>query len=319
MVRVGVDERVQAEFLRDFPKDVEIVRLPAEISEPIHVDFWIPPFMRKDAQETFRMLRGVKVVQSILAGVDWIFPWLPKDVTLCDGQGIHDVMVSEWVLGAILTSLKRFYVYRDKQHREEWRGPGEPGDTVLHVGEQYQVLGDDLSGKTVMIVGYGSIGKSIEARLKPFEVNILRIARTARSEPEVSTVDELHRLLPLADIVVVIVPMTPKTKGMIGIQEIALMKAGALLVNAARGPVVVTEALVKALQESRIFAALDVTDPEPPPAGHPLWNVPHCIITPHVASSTPALLHRACRLAADQVRRFAAGEKLENVVTEDGY
>ncbi|RXH54508.1 2-hydroxyacid dehydrogenase [Granulicella sibirica] len=319
MVRVGVDGRIQEEFLVDFPKDVEIVRIPEGISEPIEIDFWIPPFARKNSQDTFRMLRGVKVVQSILAGVDWILPWLPKDITLCDGQGVHDVMVSEWVLAAILTSLKRFYVYRDQQHRKEWRGAGEPGDTVLHVGEQYQVLGDDLAGKTVLIVGYGSIGKAIEARLKPFEVNVLRIARTARTEPEVSTVGDLHRLLPDADIVVVIVPMTPKTKGMIGIQEIALMKRGALLVNAARGPVVVTEVLVEALEESRIFAALDVTDPEPPPQGHPLWNAPHCIITPHVASSTPALLHRAYRLAADQVRRFAGGEPLQNVVAEDGY
>jgi phosphoglycerate dehydrogenase-like enzyme len=106
---------------------------------------------------------------------------------------------------------------------------------------------------------------------------------------------------------------------LIGAKEIALMKPGALLVNAARGPVVVTDALVEALQAGRIRAALDVTDPEPLPAGHPLWTAPNCLITPHVGGSTPEFIHRAFRFAAAQVRRFAAGQPLENVVTDAGY
>src|SRR6202012_3387466 len=126
---------------------------------------------------------------------------------------------------------------------------------------QYKVLGEDLSGKTVLIVGYGSIGAAIEARLTPFGVSILRVARTAREQPKVSAVSELHALLPQADIVVLIVPLTDATRGLIGAAEIALMKHGALLVNAARGPVVVTDALTTALNENRIHAVLDVTDP----------------------------------------------------------
>jgi phosphoglycerate dehydrogenase-like enzyme len=97
------------------------------------------------------------------------------------------------------------------------------------------------------------------------------------------------------------------------------MKPGALLVNAARGPVVVTEALVEALQQNRLHAVVDVTDPEPLPAGHPLWSAPNCMITPHVGGSTPEFIHRAFRFGADQVRRFIAGEKLENAVTDAGY
>ena len=321
MVRVGVDEGVAEELLRNLPHEVEIVRIPRKPVSPLEVDFWILPFIRRDAPDVFQHLRGLKVVQSMMAGVDWITPWLPKDIVLCDGRGIHDISTSEWVLMAILASVKRFPVYRDMHVRQEWGGQASLADDFLdggvHVG-QYRLLGDDLAGKTVLIVGYGSIGAAIERRLKPFEVGILRVARSAR-EPEVAAVSELHGLLPKADIVVMIVPLTDETRGLIGAEEIALMKRGALLVNAARGPVVDTSALVAALEERRIRAALDVTDPEPLPEGHRLWMAPNCLITPHVAGSTPDFIHRAFRFGASQVRRFIAGEPLENVVTDAGY
>jgi phosphoglycerate dehydrogenase-like enzyme len=126
-------------------------------------------------------------------------------------------------------------------------------------------------------------------------------------------------LLPLADIVVLIVPLTDATRGLIGAPELALMKRGALLVNAARGPVVSTDALVAALQQHHIRAAVDVTDPEPLPTGHPLWSAPNCLITPHIGGSTPEFIHRAFRFAAQQVRRFIANQPLENIVTDAGY
>jgi phosphoglycerate dehydrogenase-like enzyme len=323
MVRVGVDENLAPELLAGFPPEVQIVRIPRRPPELLDVDFWILVFARKDAKDTFDHLRGVKVVQSMMAGVDWIAPWLPKGVVLCDGRGIHDVSASEWVLTAILSSLKRFPRYRDLQLRQDWKGQASVTDGFLNeagaqVG-QYQVLGEDLAGKTIMIVGYGSIGAAIEARLQPFGVAIVRVARSARSEHEVFAIDELHRHLPKADVVVLIVPLTPETHGLIGAAEIDLMKRGALLVNAARGPVVVTEALVEALEQHRIRAALDVTDPEPLPVGHPLWSAPNCLITPHVGGSTPEFIHRAFRFGAEQVRRFVAGEELENVVTDVGY
>jgi phosphoglycerate dehydrogenase-like enzyme len=324
MVRVGVDENLAQELLVDFPREAEIVRIPRRASGVLDVDFWIIPFARKSAEETFRHLRGVKVVQSMMAGVDWITPWLPKDIVLCDGRGLHDISASEWVLTAILTALKRFPYYRDMQLRQEWKGQASIPNGYLDVPGaqvgQYAVLGDDLAGKTVLIIGYGSIGAAIEARLKPFEVKkILRAARSARKKPVVFAVGELRRLLPEADVVVAIVPLTAETQGMIGAAEIELMKPGALLVNAARGPVVDTHALVEALQENRLHAVLDVTDPEPLPAGHPLWSAPNCMITPQVGGSTPEFIHRAFRFGAEQVRRFIAGEELENVVTDAGY
>jgi phosphoglycerate dehydrogenase-like enzyme len=323
MVRVGVDENLAEELLADFPRDAEIVRLPKQIQAPVEVDFWILPFHRKDAEIAFRQLRGVKVVQSMMAGVDWILPWLPAEVTLCDGRGIHDISASEWVLAAVLASMKRFPVYRDLQAKQQWKGFATVTDGFL--GEsgaargQYTVLAEDLAGKTVLIVGYGSIGAAIEARLAPFGVTVVRVARSARDAPKVSAVSELRGLLPGVDIVVLIVPLTDATRGLMGAAEIALMKRGALLVNAARGPVVETDALVRALQEGRIRAALDVTDPEPLPAGHPLWSAPNCLITPHIGGSTPEFIYRAFRFGAQQVRRFIAGESLENVVEDAGY
>lgn len=307
----------------DFPREAEIVRIPRNPSGVLDVDFWIIPFALKSAQKTFQYLRGVKAVQSMMAGVDWITPWLPKDIVLCDGRGLHDISASEWVLTAIMASLKRFPHYRDMQLRQEWKGQASIPDGFMKVGGaqvgQYAVLGEDLAGKTVLILGYGSIGAAIEARLNPFGVTIIRLARSARKVPEVFAVEELHRLLPEADIVVAIVPLTAETNGLIGAAEIGLMRRNALLVNAARGPVVVTEALLEALQQDRIRAVVDVTDPEPLPAGHPLWSAPNCMITPHVGGSTPEFIHRAFRFGADQVRRFIAGEELENVVTDAGY
>ncbi|WP_353069650.1 2-hydroxyacid dehydrogenase [Tunturibacter empetritectus] len=323
MVRVGVDENLAPQLLLDLPPEVEIVRIPRKPLATLDVDFWILVFARADARETFSHLRGIKVVQSMMAGVDWIAPWLPEEIVLCDGRGVHDISASEWVLTAILTSLKRFPRYRDAQLLQEWKGQSSVTDGFMNergaeVG-QYQVLGEDLTGKTVLIVGYGSIGAAIEARLKPFDVTIMRLARCPRKEPEIFAVTELHRLLPQADVVVLIVPLTPETRGLMGAAEIGLMKHGALLVNAARGPVVVTEALVAALEQHRVRAVLDVTDPEPLPAGHPLWSAPDCMITPHVGGSTPEFIHRAFRFGAQQVRRFMAGEELQNIVTKAGY
>src|SRR5271154_770739 len=154
MVRVGVDENLAQELLAGFPRETEIVRIPRRPSGVQDVDFWIIPFARKSAEETFQHLRGVKVVQSMMAGVDWITPWLPKDVVLCDGRGLHDISASEWVLTAILSSLKRFPYYRDMQMRGEWKGQASFRDTYKEIRGttvgQYAVLGDDLADKTVL-------------------------------------------------------------------------------------------------------------------------------------------------------------------------
>jgi len=171
-----------------------------------------------------------------------------------------------------------------------------------------------LTGKRVLMVGYGAIGKEIERMLEPFRVELVRVARTARTGPEVHPVSNLDSLLSRAEILVLILPDTPESHGLIGAQQLALLPQGALLVNAARGPIVQTDALVEALQSGRIRAALDVTDPEPLPDGHPLWNCPNLLITPHVAGSTPQFAPRAVQTAASELRRYIAGEPLHNMV-----
>lgn len=150
--------------------------------------------------------------------------------------------------------------------------------------------------------------------LEPFHVELTRVARTARTNPQVHSVIELDTLLPQAEIVVLILPDTPESHGLIGAPQLALLPQGALLVNAARGPIVQTDELVAALQSGHIRAALDVTDPEPLPDGHPLWSCPNLLITPHVAGSTPQFAPRAVRTAAAELRRYIAGEPLQNVV-----
>jgi phosphoglycerate dehydrogenase-like enzyme len=276
-------------------------------------------------------VKGVKVIQCLLAGVDWILPLLPKGVVLCDGQGIHNIPVAEWIVGAVLGSLKRFPEFRDRQHEGFWDGQvrqGVSNDAELRVSKieipltaghslPYRVLGEELTGKNVLIVGYGSIGAELERMLHGFQVEILRVARTAK--PEVSPIGDLEKLLPEADIVVLLVPLTAETRGMMNAAALARMKSGALLVNAARGPVVDMDALLAELHAGRLRAALDVMDPEPLPLGHPLWSAPNCFLTPHIGASVEGFAVRGYRFAAEQVRRYLAGEPLKNRVQEAGY
>ncbi|MGC1361976.1 MAG: 2-hydroxyacid dehydrogenase [Silvibacterium sp.] len=318
MLKVGVPAWVDAELLAAFPREAVLERVDAEPERAIEVEFWIAPVYQREAEQVSPHLRGVRVAQSLLAGVDWLRPLLSPDVILCDGQGMHNIPTAEWVVAAILNSLKYFPFYGSLQRDHNWRGRANADGQYRAIHRTTQVkfppiLQEELYGKRVMIVGYGSIGRSIEERLLPFGVEIVRVARTARAGVE--PVERLLDLLPTADVIVLIVPQTPETKGMIGEREVAKMKQGALLVNAARGPVVKTGAMLAALANGRIRAALDVTDPEPLPADHPLWSAPNVFITPHVAASSPALVPRAIAFAAEQVARYLKNEPLQNVVT----
>ena len=221
-------------------------------------------------------------------------------------------------MAAILAAYKYLPLFGEVRRSGQWsrRREAEEHYRGIHHTEKHfypPVLLEELHGQRVLIVGYGSIGEAIEQRLLPFGVQIDRVARCPRAG--VFGVDKLPDLLPQADVVVLAVPQTSETAGMIGKEQIAAMKPGALLVNAARGPVVDTDALVAALEAGHIRAALDVTDPEPLPEGHPLWKAPNLLLTPHVAGSTPMFMTRAMRFAAEQIERYLKGDPLENVVT----
>lgn len=320
MLRVGIPEAVDADLHRLFPGDIRLEVIPFEPDRAFNVEFWIAPPWTKQAQQVWPWLRGVRVVQATVAGVDGLLPLIPADVVLCDARGAHTISTAEWTVAAILASLKYFPVYGKVQQAGLWsqRKEGEDRYRALHPSAKKiypAVLSEELHGKQVLIVGYGDIGQAIEARLLPFGVETVRVARTAHED--VHAVGALMDLLPAADIVVLIVPFTKETTGMIAAPQLGRMKQGALLVNAARGPVVDTGALLAALQSGRIQAAIDVTDPEPLPEGHPLWSAPNLLITPHIAGSTPGFMVRAMQFAAAQVGRYLRGEPLQNVVAGD--
>jgi phosphoglycerate dehydrogenase-like enzyme len=327
MLKIGLPANISEDFLIDFPKEnVELVRLPDNLDHPVEVDFWIPPMFGWLATPMFPYLRGVKVIQCLLAGVDWILPWLPKGILLCDGQGLHNIPVAEWIVAAILASLYRFPHYRDCQDKQYWDGQvllkgaagmqAAPADSKAGV-HSYRILADELHSKKVLIVGYGGIGAEVERLLKAFDVEVTRVARTAK--PGVSAFGDLAGLIPDADVVVLLVPLTGTTRGMMNADMLARMKPGALLINAARGPVVDTDALLQQLQAKRIHAVLDVTDPEPLPKEHALWSAPNCFFTPHIAGSVAGFSSRGYKFAGEQVRRYLAGEPMLNQVNEAGY
>ena len=241
----------------------------------------------------------LRVVQTMTAGVDHIRDRVPDGVLLCNGRGIHNASTAELALTLTLASLRGIPGFVDAQEESRWA----------------QGWRESLADKTVLIVGYGDIGRAIEQRLEPFEVDVVRVARTGRDG--VHTLDDLPDLLPRADVVILVVPATSQTNGLVDARFLGRMKHGALLVNVARGPVVVTDDLVEALHAGTVRAALDVTDPEPLPKGHPLWSAPNVLITPHVGGATPAMWPRAYRLVRSQLARFAAGEPLENVMEGD--
>ncbi|MBB3730939.1 2-hydroxyacid dehydrogenase [Nonomuraea dietziae] len=300
-MKIWVPSEAAADVLTDLP-DVECVvydgRGPAPDGAD-EVEVWIPPLIPvPDIPGLMAAMKRLKLVQTVTAGVEPYRPHLPHGVTLCNARGVHDAGTAEWAVGAMIAVLREFPGFVDAQRRGEW--------TYHHTG----VLAD----AKVLIVGYGSIGAALERRLEGFEVEVVRVARTAREG--VHPMEELEGLLPEADVVVLLVPATSETTGMVDAAFLARMKDGALLVNAARGAVVVTDALVAELDSGRLRAALDVSDPEPLPEGHPLWNAPGVLITPHVAGSTPASTRRSLRLIRSQLLRYLAGEPLNNVITE---
>jgi phosphoglycerate dehydrogenase-like enzyme len=293
-VRVSVAHEYGLELMGELPDGVAVVVAPDPDAETV---IWVPTFLgTAPAAEAFDRLGALRVVQLLTAGVDTWVGRVPSQVTLCDARGVHTSATAEWAVTAILAYVRDFPHFARAQARGEWA---------------YRRTGE-LAGKRVLIVGAGSIGEGIADRLRPFEVSLTLVARRARDG--VHGVDELPELLPRADIVVLTVPLTDATVGLVDADFLAAMPDGALLVNAARGRVVDTAALTLELAKGRLGAALDVTDPEPLPPGDPLWQLPNVLLTPHVAGSLGGELHRLADAAADELARYAAGEPFAHPV-----
>jgi phosphoglycerate dehydrogenase-like enzyme len=319
MLRVGYPATIAADQFANFPKEVELIPLSDKLDHDVDIDVWIPDPYPTRAQRIVPRLRGVRLVLSLMAGTEWIPGAMGPHVTICNAHGAHNVSTAEWTLTAILSMLKYIPLYLDVQRSGEWKRRFEAtahyaqitGDSRPHYPP---IMQEELTGKTVLLVGYGAIAKEIERMLEPFHIDLLRTARRARTDPMVHAIEELDKLLPRADVVVLILPSNAQTHHLIGPRQFALLRQGTLLVNAARGPIIDTDALVEVLSAGRIRAALDVTDPEPLPKGHPLWNCPNLLITPHIGGSTPQFAPRSIKTAEGELRRYLNGEMLHNVV-----
>jgi phosphoglycerate dehydrogenase-like enzyme len=296
IVRAAVP-RAAVEIIAGRAPDAAVVAI--EDQEDLRgFQFLVPvPYRQGELAARLAGLPQLRVVQTLSAGVDALADDVPGQVTLCSARGARDGTVAEWVLGALLG----------------WSSRVLEGARAHSWGEQTPLV--DLSEATVLIVGMGSIGQAVADRLAPLGTEIVGVASHARDV--LHGVDELPELLAGADAVVLLTPLTDATQGLIDAAALSRMRDGALLINAARGAVVDTDALLAEVTSGRIRAVLDVTDPEPLPDDHPLWHAPGVLaITPHIGGNSPRAHRLASELAGDQLARFCAGEALVNVVRQ---
>ncbi|MGY1692591.1 2-hydroxyacid dehydrogenase [Geodermatophilus sp. SYSU D01105] len=264
--------------------------------EAAQAQVWVPGGGTGVPDGFLAALPRLRLVQLLSADAERFAGRLPEGVVLCNARGAHTPATAEWVVAAVLAAQRGIPEFVREQDAGRWT-PTAFGTVV---------------GARVLVVGAGDIGRAVGRMLAGFDVDLTYVARTPREG--VHGTDELPRLLPEADVVVVIVPVTEETTGLVDARFLAAMRDGALLVNAARGVVVDTGALLAELRSGRLRAALDVTDPEPLPPGHPLWSAPGLLLTPHVAGNVPDTNERAAAAVTDQLARVLAGEPLANVV-----
>lgn len=261
------------------------------------VGFYVPPYLGpRSTLELIAQLPNLRVVQLLTVGFDAALAHLPEHVTLCNAVGVHDAATAELAVALTLASLRGIDDFARAMPQGAW------------VHDRRSSLVDCR----VVVVGAGGVGRAIAVRLAPFEVDVTLVGRSPR--PGVMSIAEVPSLLPETDIVILAVPLNDETTGLVDDAFLSRMRDGTLLVNVARGAVVDTDALVRHLASGRIRAALDVTEPEPLPSDHPLWQVPGVLISPHVGGDTTAFVPRARRLVDSQVRRWARGESLEHIV-----
>lgn len=288
--------------LSDLRERVQFVRwdmlspLPPQLAAQVTAvqigHYWIEP----DRWQHLKELPNLRYVLLPSAGYEHALPFIPPGVTLCNGRGVHSGETAELAMGLILAAQRGLAEAFEAQREERWITPVQPS----------------LADSRVLVIGAGSVAQALVDRLRPFEVEITEVARTARQG--VHAISELAELLPAADIVALAVPYTRSTHHLLDAKALAALPDHALVVNVARGRVVDTDALVAELASGRLRAALDVTDPEPLPAGHPLWHTPNTVITAHQGGNTPATFPRTARLLRRQLGHLLAGEQPENVV-----
>jgi len=298
---VSVPEATLREALGEAPDGVEIIEWDMSGPAPVDaIDIVVPPYM--NATNKLAQLENVKtrLVQNQAIGYDGVEKVLPIGHVFANAATVHETSTAELALALILASQR-----------------GIPGFVrAADEGRWAPVRYESLADRTVLLVGYGGVNKAIEARLVPFETTVVRVARTARTDERglIYALESLPELLPLADIVVIGVPLNKSTTHLVDDAFLSLMRDGSLLVNIARGPVADTDALLAHAASGRLRLALDVTDPEPLPQGHPLFALPNVLISPHVGGVSSAMLPRMARLVNEQIARMLRGDEPVNVV-----
>jgi phosphoglycerate dehydrogenase-like enzyme len=316
-VRWSLHDATLARWRERFPQ-VEVVSvedgadLTAALADAeVFVGWRIPP-------EHFVAARRLRWMHSASAGIeDWLFPELvASDVVLTNSTGLHSVCIPEHVLGQMLVLARNFHEAQRLQQRSEWNR-----FAVIAYASGVR----ELHGSKLAILGAGPIGANL-ARLAAalgMQVRVLR-RDPQRPVPGAEAVwgpERLHELLGWADFVVLSVPLTAETRGLIGAAELRAMRSDAFLINIARGEVVDEEALARCLRAGGLAgAALDVFTEEPLPAGHPFWSLPNLVITPHISGYTPTYFDRMLEIFADNLERYLDGRPLVNVVDKTlGY
>lgn len=287
--------------LQPVPDGVELVVWAMDAPAPrTRFDMVVPPYM--SMERVLGRLEGVEVglVQGQSIGYEGVADILPAGMVFANAASVHEASTAELAVALILAAQRQLADFVRAQAEGRWA----------------PVFADSLADRRVLLLGYGGVGTAVEARLAPFEVDVTRVASRARIEGgmPVHGVDELPSLLPDADIVVVTLPGGDATRRIVDDAFLAALPDGALVVNVGRGSLVDTEALVDHVGRGRIRAALDVTDPEPLPADHPLWSLPGVLIAPHVGGASSAMRPRIARLVRAQIDRLVAGEEPLNVV-----
>lgn len=265
------------------------------------IDIAILPYMANpQTLKNVRKAPNVKVVQTQTTGFDGMIDLIGDRADINTAAGVHAAATAEMALGLAIASLRGFPQSVRDQQQDRWNPQQWPG----------------LADRTVGLVGVGGIGEEIRKRLEPFEVNLLRFGSTARTDEhgEIFATSELAARAPEIEVLILIVPLNDSTRHLVDAQLLAKLPDGATVINVARGPVVDTDAIVAEVASGRLNMASDVFDPEPLPAGHPLWQHPNALVIPHNGGNTKAFFPRMVKLLKKQVQAWAAGNDGENLV-----
>ena len=278
--------------------DVElVVWRPGDSPLTEAIDLLVIPYTV--SYDSLRGLGGqVRHIQSQSLGYDGADQFVPAGVTFSNAVGVHEAPTAEMALTLILSAQRGWPAVGRNQDSQKWDRPMWPG----------------LIGRRVLLIGVGGIGREFEKRITGFDVELTRVARTARDD--IHGIDELPALLPNADIVVLAIPLNAETRGLVGASFLDRLPPGALVVNVSRGPIVDTDALVEHVRSGAVRSALDVVDPEPLPVGHPLWSLPGSLISPHLGGAVQSMNDRVDPLVLSQIDLLLRGERPKNIVID---